>query len=203
MQNSIHFLLDLLRGQIITSTGAIVPVIKRSYPLDMSPCICLDDSGGASVIQKYRVHRPYEELHDRVQSYVNIHLYCDKEDERDYLLDCIRGQFFKLEADHYSLCCNLGANNTCNTLEAKCPAIEGTRLRASKNQCPNPTSNEYQNLYTKHNVIRDSLNVDYPFSTDDLTKHPPLLHSVIKTSMIYDTKYTVPGTLSNNLTNKL
>ena len=58
---------------------------------------------------------------------------------------------------------------------------------------------EYENLFTKYNIIRDTLQVDPAFDTDDLTKKPVLLHSVLKTSMIYDDKYLVGGKLSDTI----
>lgn len=199
MLNSEKFLLDLLRNKITTSTGTIVPVIKRSYPLDKSPCICLDNSGGANIIQKYKLHNPQEYLVDRTQSYVNIHLYCDTEDERDYLLSKIREAVRLIEYDCYLYCTKLGENNICETLETTCAAIGGEDGKSYKHQCPKPTEYEYENLFTKHNVIRGTFQMDPAFSADDLTKKPPLLHSVLRTSMIFDDIYVVGGKLSDTM----
>lgn len=199
MLNSERFLLDLLRNKITTSEGVIVPVIKRSYPLDMSPCICLDNSGGAQIIQKFKLHTPHEYLVDRIHSYVNIHLYANKEDERHYLIDRIREAVRLVEQENYKYCSRLGENNICETTGETCEAITSETGKGYKNQCPKPEEYEYENLFTKYNIIRDTLQVDPAFDTDDLTKKPVLLHSVLKTSMIYDDKYLVGGKLSDTI----
>lgn len=199
MLNSERFLLDLLRKKITTSDGAIVPVIKRSYPLDKTPCICLDNSGGANIIQKFKLHNPQEYLVDRTQSYVNIHLYANNEDQRHYLMDRIREAIHLVEQDHYKYCSNLTDNNVCETTGTQCAAIGSETAKGYKHQCPDPEEYEYENLFTKYNIIRGSFQVDPAFDTDDLTKKPVLLHSVFKTSMIYDDKYLVGGKLSDTM----
>lgn len=203
MLNSISFLLDLLRNHIpYPQKNYYVPVIKRSYPFDKSPCICLDDSGGATVIHKYRVHNPYEELHDRIESYVNIHVYCNKEDERDYILREIRNAVYKLESDNYTYCSQYDDDQTCKTLGTPCPVLKRSMAKSVKGQCPDPKKYGYKSLYNKYNIIRNSVEIHPAFSIDDLTKSPILLHSVIRTSMVYDTKYELDGLIPESMKNR-
>lgn len=217
IKNSIKTLLDILRGNV-NYQGVNVPVIKRGYPLDKTPCITLDDSAGTVTIdnQIMMIKLPVPESHFQHEDYpilpqqvirktkdsaVNIHVWASNESERVSILNKINELFEKVERNNYFFCTNYD-NGNCRTQEVTCKAITmPTHSRGIKEQCPNPKDYKYQGVLEKNNVKPDSFEVQDPFDTDDLSTKPITPHSVIKVNMVYYTYTPIGGKISTEISN--
>lgn len=218
MKNSVKALLEILQGNVLYQ-GTTVPVIKRGYPLDKSPCITLDDSAGTVTIDNQLMsidlpvpnthfqHEDYPVLPQQVirrtkDSAVNIHVWASDESERNSILKSIQELFDLVEKNNYLFCTNY-ENGNCKTLEGvTCKAITmNTHSRGIKEQCPNPKEYGYQGVLLRNDIKPDSFEVQDPFDTDDLTTKPITPHSVIKTNMVYYTYTPIGGKISTNVSN--
>lgn len=217
IKNSIKTLLDILRGNV-NYQGVNVPVIKRGYPLDKTPCITLDDSAGTVTIdnQIMMIKLPVPESHFQHEDYpilpqqvirktkdsaVNIHVWASNESERVSILNKINELFEKVERNNYFFCTNYD-NGNCRTQEGTCKAITmNTHSRGIKEQCPNPKEYNYQGVLEKNNVKPDSFEVQDPFDTDDLSTKPITPHSIIKVNMVYYTYTPIGGKISTEISN--
>lgn len=172
--------------------------MKQSSPIDQTPCITIDDTGGVAVFQKHITTRKVDQemkqvLQERKNATVQIHVWCDSEKEREEINNQIMTLFYQMQTDHYMFCTNY-EEGVCKYLETACPSIDdSSNMRTSKNQCPNPKEYGYCNLFKKYHIIRNTFNLEPPFSLDDLTTTRPTLHSVFKCTMTYHTYYTIGG----------
>lgn len=205
MNTVIRALLRILRGNIQVDNN-IVPVIKRSYPLDKTPCITMENSGGTSTIHKYRLNLPYpnkdspivDVLKTEKNMTVQVHVWSDNEDERENINNQIISLFNMTESDHYLLCENYHEGN-CKTLNSECKAINNKFSRGIKGQCPKPSEYGYNNIYTTYNLNREKCNWEEPFEVDDLNTEPITLHSVFKVNANYYTYHQLGGNISKNI----
>lgn len=194
----------------ISYDGKEIPVVKRSYPYDKTPCITIDDSGGASTLSKHITtqnqqlpaeHPQHDdEVHaqqvllDKRQITLNINLWCNTEQERENILKQITDLFYKAQSDYYGFCRQYD-NGECLTLHESCKAINNTGKRGIKRQCPSPIKYKYSNIFTTYNIIRSTFNVEPPFTLDDLTTEEITLRSIIKVNMAYYDYYTIGGNI--------
>lgn len=138
-------------------------------------------------------------LQERKNATIQIHVWCNTEKEREDLTSQIQNLFYQMQSDHYRYCQNYN-NGTCNHLDADCEAVNNqSHMRGCKNQCPHPSEYGYCNLFSKYHIIRNTFNLDPPFSLDDLTTTPPTLHSIFKCTMTYYTYYTIGGNTIQNI----
>lgn len=219
MITPIRFILDVLYGNLYKMSddgGGVIPVIKRSYPLDKTPCITLDDSGGSNTLTKhftniplplpethpqkedYPESMPQQVLVDKRQSTVQINVWCDTENEREHINNQIMDLFYKAQTDHYRFCKQYN-NQECNTLQDTCKAINAIDKRGVKNQCPKPEEYKYCNLFHYHHIIRPTFNIENPFALDDLSTERITLRSIFKVTMVYYDYYTLGGDIINDL----
>ena len=219
MITPIKFILTILHNNLnkpVEDGGGIIPVIKRSYPLDKTPCVTIDDSGGSTTLTKhftnkplplptnhpqkkdYPDYTPQQVLIDKRQSTIQVNVWCDTENEREYINNQILNLFYQAQTDHYRFCKQHMLGN-CKTLQEPCKAIKGTDKRGIKNQCPSPKEYHYQNLFTRYHIIRPTFNIENPFSLDDLGTEKVVLRSIFKISMVYYDYYNVGGNLVNDL----
>lgn len=205
MNTVIKALLKILRGNVKINDN-IVPVIKRSYPLDKTPCITIEDSGGTNTINKYRLNLPYPNKDSPVTDVlkteknitVQVHVWSDNEDERENLNNQIITLFNMAESDHYLLCENYH-DGKCTSLNSDCKALTNHFSRGIKGQCPHPIEYKYKNIYTTYNLNREKCNFEEPFEVDDLDTTPITLHSVFKINANYYTYYKLGGNISNTI----
>ena len=200
-----------------------VPVIKRSYPYDKTPCITIDDSGGSKFVERYitqeeyplpnthpqfDIEHPFKKAPQQVKREVyetslNINVWCDTEDEREDLNKQIQDLFDKVQSDHYMFCeryddtqcCYIG--NTCLALHFR------EHNRGVKEQCPNPKVYGYKNIFTKYNLIRASFHLNQPFSLDDTATKGEVLRSVLRLDTGYYVDYIIGGHTFNNINPKI
>lgn len=217
MNKPILALIKILRDNIYLN-GEQVPLIKRSYPLDKTPCITLDDSGGASVesrqiintkrflepdhpqAEQYHGERvPRQAIRERRNMTVNINIWCDKETEREKLTNQIMHLLYLAQSDHY-LFCNNHVDGYCDFLEAACPASESDdSIRTVKNQCPKPEEYHYRNIFTQFDLIRTTFNVDQPYPLDDLSTNTPTLRSIIPVTTSFYDYHIIGGAITQDL----
>ena len=210
-------LIDILRGNIRLN-GEIVPLIKRSYPLDKTPCITIDDSAGTSTeaknivnikkhlppshpqFEQYKgIKAPRQAIRERKNATISINIWCDKETEREKLLQRIEHLLDLAQSDHYMFCKRY-SDGYCDYIEKECPASEtDNTIRTIKNQCPKPLEYHYCNIFTAYDLLRDTFNVESPYTLDDLSTNTPTLRSVIRIETSYYDYHIIGGAISENI----
>lgn len=207
MIKPISALIHMLQGRVILKDNTDVRIIKREYPIDKTPCLTIDDSGGTALIQKKVIDKDclvkgevisQQVIREQRSITLNLNVWCDSEDERDEITDKIGEVFYKVQSDYYEYCTQYDEGQ-CTALDAKCKVTTGT-MRGVKNQCPNPSEYGYQNLFNRFNIIRSSFDVEPPYTLDDLTTTPPIRRSIIKISFMYYDYYNIGGAITQNLT---
>ena len=211
MIKPIQAILYILRGNV-TLNGKTIPVIKRNYPLDKTPCINIDDSASVATIDKkifnkknnngeprqyYRVHR---------RTLLNIHCWFDTEQEREDLCNQVTNLFHKAYLDNYFFCTNYNKETReCSTLNMECPTIsQGKHLyKSSKWKCPQPIEYKYENIYTKYDLIKRAWDLQTPYSADLDNTKPPTLHSIFRLNCEYYDYEEIGGITSNKLISKI
>jgi hypothetical protein len=199
--------------------GELVPVIKRSYPYDRTPCITVDDSGASTFInrhiitEKYPLQKghplydpedPFKKEYQQVlreiwQVSLNINVWTDTITEQDTLNDKIIKLFHLAQSDHY-LFCDQYHDGNCSYMDNTCYAQHFQEsTRGIKCQCPNPSVYGYKNIFTTYNLYRDSFHVDQPFNLDDTSKDNIIYRSVIKLHTAYYTDHIIGGLTQNKV----
>ena len=188
MITPIRFILDTLQGKIPN-----VPVIKTPTPKDHTPCITIDNSGGTAVVEKHITYTGHEQVIREERTIdLDLSIWCDTETERDTICGEVMKAFYKVQSDHYTYCTRYD-NGECTSISDTCRAIESNSFRGLKKQCPHPTEYEYENLFTKHHIIRSTFDVTPPSILDDLSTTPITLRSIIRVSFSYYTYYNIGG----------
>lgn len=199
--------------------GVKIPVVKRSYPYDKTPCVTIDDSGGSAfshrdilnvpyVLSKehpqYDVENPFKKVPQQVlreyySTTININVWCNTEDEREKLNNEILKLFYEAQSDHYKFCVNY-IDGYCGYMDNTCYAVHfGDSVKSIKHQCTNPLVYGYENIFTTYNLIRASFYLEQPFSLDDRGKDGVLLRSVLKLHTGYYVDYIIGGVIADNI----
>ena len=197
----------------------LVPVIKRSYPYDKTPCITIDDSGGSSFGERFILNEyypvdsshpqydkdnpfrkiPQQVIREYYNTTLNINIWCNNEDEREALSNTVQDLFYKAQSDHY-LFCNNYHDGECSYLGTGCYGEHfDTNNRGVKHQCTNPLVYGYENIFTTYNLIRSSFHLDPPFTLDDNSKTEPVLRSVLRLHTGFYTDHIIGGLVSENI----
>ena len=184
MNNLEAYLVELLQGHL-TCNDNPVQVVRQFSQQPTRPVITLDTSPGVSTQHIYPDipnNATYYERH----ATVNINIWCDTEEQREYLTQQVLYLFQLEQHYHYMYCANYNPTTSkCTSTNARCGAANQRR-----NKCPNPVTNNYTSLREKHGIIQGTLNVEPPFELDDLTDHPPLLRSILRCECQYSDVYT-------------
>ena len=203
----------------VTLDGEIVPVIKRSYPYDKTPCITIDDSGGSAFMQRhilnvdypvdnthpqFDIEDPFKKIPQQVlrevyQGSVTVNVWCDDEFQREELIRQVELLFHQAQSDYYIFCNNY-REGECAGCNGPCMVpLSRTDKRGVKGQCPNPLLYGYENIFTTYNLIRYSFNAGQPFTLDDLGCTEPVLRSVFRVSSGYYVDHIIGGHVSTSL----
>ena len=207
-------LVDAIRRVLwgnVTLNGAKIPVVKRSYPYDKTPCVTIDDSGSSQVVHRdilnadYLLNEnhpqydkriiPQQVLRETHQCTINVNIWSDTVDQQEELNNTVMRLFHEAQSDHYQFCDNYNKGQ-CNYLQDECLGKSTTSLlnnRSVKAQCPNPYEFGYKNIFTTYNLIRASFMVEQPFNLDDKSKDSILYRSVIKVHSGYYTDHIIGG----------
>jgi hypothetical protein len=197
----------MLQGKVVLTDGTDVRIIKREYPIDKTPCLTIDDSGGTAIIQKKIINKDYlidgemvsqQVIREQRSISLNLSAWCDTEDERDEITDKIRDIFYKLQSDYYEYCTRFN-DGDCTYLGEKCKVSDDT-MRGVKGQCPKPVDYGYQNLFNRFDIIRSSFDVEPDYILDDNTTKPPTLRSIIPVTFMYYNYHNIGGKPINTLT---
>ena len=216
MIKPIHAIAYVLLGNIKLNEW-VVPVVKQNYPYDKTPCITIDDTGGSATLQRNIInrkmrlphHHPQYELYKKElvsqqciceirNVTLNINVWCDTERERDTICNKILDLFYKAQSDHYMFCSKYD-NGFCSYLDDECKGFNDDNIRCVKNQCPKPEEYGYENIFSKFDLIRNTFNVEQPFSLDDLSSKKPVLRSIIKLTTSYKDYHVIGGAISQGL----
>lgn len=207
MIKPIQAILYILRGNVILD-DKIVPVIKRNYPLDKTPCINIDDSASVTTVNKkiYNIKdsegTPHQYLRTRRRTILNIHCWIDNENQREQITAQVTELFTKAYLDNHMFCTQYDKETgQCNTLNSLCPTTEdGKHLYKSvKDKCPKPTKYGYENIYTRYDLIKSAWDLQTPYSNDNTNTKPPTLHSLFKLNAEYYDYTLIGGITSNKL----
>lgn len=204
----------------IKLNGRTVPVIQRSYPMDMTPCVTIDDSGGSRFLQRHILnedyplepshpqfdeHNPYElypqqVLREKYETSIKINTWCDSGDERENLNNIILRLFLEAQSDHYQFCNNYH-DGDCTSLGCQCYGeYFNTDKRGVKHQCPNPELYKYKNIFSTYNLERDTFHLDQPYTLEDRVKEDDVYRSVLTLHTAYYTDHIIGGLVSNKMT---
>lgn len=200
MIKPIQAIIYILRGNLVLD-DKVVPVIKRNYPLDKTPCVNIDDSASVITVDKKRynikdnegVSKEYLRVHRR--TVLNIHCWIDSEQQREDLTNQINDLFNMAYLDNYQFCTQYNKETSeCANLETECPTItQGKHLyKSSKQKCPQPLQYGYENIFTRYDLIKSKFDLRTPYSADIDTTKPPTLHSIYKLDCEYY-DYTLIG----------
>ena len=176
------YLVELLQGNIVCD-DVPVQVVKHYSQAPQRPVITLDLSNGVNAQHVYNnpaIGEKYMEYHANV----NVNVWCDTEQQRQYLTNRILELFYNEGINHYMYCSNYNKdNNQCSFLGERCPASNTPAPR--RNRCPHPDTYGYESLQYKHGIIQGTLNMNPPFELDELGEHPPLLRSILQCECQY------------------
>ena len=197
-----------------------VPVIQRSYPMDMTPCITIDGTGGSTFLQRYIINedyplspshpqydntKPFEKypqqvIREKYQTSIKINTWSDNGDEREELNNQIQRLFYEAQSDHYRFCNNY-EDGDCASLGCRCYGeYFDTDKRGVKHQCTNPSLYNYSNIFTTYNLERDTFHLDQPYTLEDRIKDDNVYRSVLTLHTAYYTDYVIGGLISQRLT---
>lgn len=199
----------------------IVPVKKRTYPYDETPCITIDDSGGSAFMERqivndyypvksnhpmFDVENPFQKFPQQVlrefhQGRVNVNVWCDDEFMREDLITQVEQLFKQAQSDYFMFCDNYH-DGECAGCGGPCVVnLSEPDLRGVKGQCPNPKLYGYRNVFSTYDLIRASFFVDQPFSLDDLSKTEPVLRSVFRVTSGFYVDHVIGGIVSQSMGN--
>ena len=207
----------MLQGRIILEDSTDVRIVKRDYPIDKTPCIIIDNSGGTAVMQKHITNKDYiiPKTHPQYDSEnptktisqqvireernitLDLNIWCDNEDQREEIVDKISKTFYQIQSDHYTFCQNYD-NGNCTSISRSCQVTPNSS-RGIKSQCPKPSEYHYVNIFTAYDIIRATFDVAPAFILDDLTTTPPVLRSIIRVSFSYYEYYNIGGAVTEHL----
>ena len=207
MIKPIQAILYILRGNI-TLDGKTVPVIKRNYPLDKTPCVNIDDSASVVTLNKWicnlkddeSVKREYLRVHRR--TVLNIHCWIDSEQQREDLTNQITNLFNMAYLDNYRFCMKYNKETKeCETLNRECPTITQQKhlYKSVKEKCPQPIEYGYENIFTRYDLIKSSFDLQTPYSADLDNTKPPTLHSIFKLNCEYYDYNMIGGITTKDL----
>lgn len=203
--------------------GKLVPVIKRSYPYDKTPCVTIDDSSPSGFVNRLIITEnfpvneshplfdennplkkyPQQVLREIHQVTININAWSDSVDEQEKLNNNILRLFHLAQSDFYLFCSNYN-KGYCKSMNHTCFAKElyesnSGDLRGVKGQCPKPFDYGYENIFLRYNLYRDSFMVEQPFNLDDKSKDEIVYRSVVKLSTGYYTDHIIGGLVSDKI----
>lgn len=207
MIKPIQATLRILRGNI-TLEEKTVPVIKRNYPLDKTPCINIDDSASVTTIgkriynRKNKDEKPRQYLRTHHKTVLNIHCWIDNENQREQINQQVKKQFLMAYLDNHQFCTHYEKETgLCNNINITCPTLtQGKHLyKSSKNKCPDPKKYGYENIFTRFDLIKSKWDLQEPFSNDNTNTKPPTLHSIFRLNAEYYNYTLIGGITSKEL----
>ena len=195
----------ILRGKIHVDEKPI-PVVIKDYPYDKTPCVTISgfnrDKGSHRRQQvtvksklsenhplydpKYPERRYPHSAEYSVKSYeIDIHVWCDTEEQRELIVNQIYDCLFYCMNLHYAFCVRYDSKSrTCETNGEICEAITDKGYHGLRGQCPNH-HNEPLNIMSKEGIIKNSVHISPHYEADFRDKREPLKHSVIEVNLDY------------------
>jgi len=195
----------ILRGKIHFN-DELIPVVIKDYPYDKTPCITISgfnrDKGKHRRQQvnawsklsenhplydpKYPEKRYPHSAEYSVKSYeIDIHVWCDTEEERELIVDQIYDCLFYCMNLHYAFCVRYNSKDqSCETSGEICEAIIDKGWHGLRGQCPNK-HNHPLNIMSKNGIIKNSVHISPHYEDDSRDKRQPLKHSVIEVNLDY------------------
>ena len=218
MINPIIAIIKLLKGRLILNDN-IVPVIKRYYPYDNSPCVTFDDSaGGVTYYRRFiTLQLPVESNHpqfdsnnpgklfsqqvlkEKKSSDLRLNIWADTEEDRDIITTQIKQIFNQALSNHYTTCYFYN-NGECENNNCTCHAQNNTTGKGIKNQCPKPKEYGYQSTLSYFNIDKTSFQVSPEYNLDDLNITQVGLRTVLPITMDYYIYHRIGGNQTEEIT---
>lgn len=190
-----HYIVDLLQHHI-TSDDNEVQVRRQFNDIAQLPCITLSIADVSTEKVYTELGTTEDALYER-HATIDINVWCNTEDERESISEQIMQCFYREQAGHY-LYCSQYLNGRCLSRNKPCDVSTVSTGRTEKNQCDNPIEYEYEPLWSKHNLIDGSVNIDIPRMLDELSEHPPLLRNLFRAEASYYDSYEVGGSVATS-----
>ena len=209
----------VLWGNVRLSNGTLVPVIKRSYPYDKTPCITIDDSGSSSFQDRHILNVPYpvdkthpqfdkdepfkkvpqQVMREYYSTSININTWSDSISEQEELNNIISDLFYKAQSDHYMFC-KYYDNHECTNMGCACYGEYFPHdKRGVKHQCPNPSVYGYSNIFTTYHLTRSTFHLDPAFNLEDDNVDEIVYHSVLRLTTEYYIDHIIGGLEMNTV----
>lgn len=186
-----QYIVELLQGNIVYE-GQVVEVRRQFMNAPRIPVITLDV---ASIVTEH-VDRLISEVEQVVyvrDCSININLWCNTEEERENISQQIMQCFYDEQNCMYPYCTNYNKiNHLCASINTVCPAYSSDSS-TSKRRCPNTDLYGFQTLTRKHDILWGTVNVEPPFSMDELGETPPLLRNIFQCEAVYEDYIQVGG----------
>lgn len=184
----------------------IIPVVIKDYPYDKTPCVTISgfnrDKGQhrrqqVSVMctlskdhplydPKYPERKYPHSAEYSIKSYeIDLHVWCDTEEEREKIVDQIYDCLFYCMNFHHAFCIRYdNKTKECETTGDICEALTDKGYHGLRGQCPNKNNNP-MNIMNKYGIIKHSVHISPHYEADILDEKAPLKHSVIEINLDY------------------
>lgn len=200
-----NFVLDVLQGKLTDTEGNPVRLIQHPPQYNNIPCLTIDNSAGAVILDGNKINRlidgePREVIETKYDIDIRLDIWALNEDDRQTLINQVRFCFFKAMSDHYTYC-TAYMNGSC-----ECVVENGeyeTDKRGSKYQCPLPLNFPYENLFTKYNIDLQTFNISLPYDLDELEESEAILRTRFNISFDWTDYYIIGGITSKSLSNNI
>lgn len=182
----------------ITYDNQETPILLGYPEIDTTPCITIQTAD--TTFQK----REYVEV-DQVQyirkTYLDdlwINIWCNTNHERLSLVEQVQKRFLLAESNHYSTCYNYKPDTMeCEAIHEECLSKTLNNHRSHKQQCPDLTI--YKPFFRHNHIIKNKSYLNSITSLDELNVHEPVLRSIIKLRITYQTYHRIGGETYANL----
>lgn len=178
--------LNLLKNKIFYN-GRHVPVIRRYAPIDQTPCITIMQADENFKRRRYVEIDHIQHIEKKYTSDIWINVWCNTEHERQSIIESVKNQILKAEANHFNTCKNYN-QPCCQLLKSECLA-----LNQIKKQCP--IKDMYSSFFKTNNIVKNTFHINSITDLDELEYETPILRTIFKLQMDYHTYYPIGGEL--------
>lgn len=181
--------IDLLRNNIQISNEKIYAG-NRYRPKDITPCVNL------LVVDENFIRRRNVEINckEYIQKYYSaelwINVWCNKEEEREELINQISTRIDQVLANHYTTCANYNEGQ-CNITDEECETLTSQSNRANKNQCPD--LEKYKSFFKSNHIPKKTFKIRSITDLDELNVSETVLRTIFKLEMNYYKYYEIGG----------
>ena len=121
-----NFFVELLQGEIIYDNQSVE--VRRTFlPSAVLPCITLEIVS-TNVINTFRSYDTREREYARCECNINIHTWCNTEEQRESINEQVTQCLILADNHHYKYCSNYNKENkVCSTVSRVCEATTNNK----------------------------------------------------------------------------